>query len=377
MGCPASLAANRRRDFIAGAVDAILAEVDAVDVEEQNLFGDARGDELPPDLGRHGEARLARLQECLAQLDQEAARARGEQTARDIKADVDAAAGRKRRGRKPRRVDPVAEAEREVVRARTQAERQRQHRAATEAAAAAQGRRPGGRMPDYDTKVRDAEAARDAARAAAAADPVPGPSAAPDAQDAQANMTDPQSRTMKTAKGWVQGYNAQAMVNENQIVVAARVTQDHGDVHLFDPMVAASVANLAAAGIEATIGLVLADAGYCSDANLRSDGPTRLIATRKRHKLDQLHRDQGPTSGPPPDGLSALDAMDHRLRTPEGRALYKRRSAIVEPVFGQIKTNRACERFMRRGLAAADSEWNLITACHNLLKVFTSGYQIA
>ncbi|MGH8965332.1 MAG: transposase [Actinomycetes bacterium] len=62
--------------------------------------------------------------------------------------------------------------------------------------------------------------------------------------------------------------------------------------------------------------------------------------------------------------------MEHRLRTPEGHALYKQRGTTVEPVFGQTKHNRGIRAFSRRGLAAADSEWQLINLCHNLGKLY-------
>jgi len=74
--------------------------------------------------------------------------------------------------------------------------------------------------------------------------------------------------------------------------------------------------------------------------------------------------------GPPPVNASPLEAMEHRLRTAEGAAAYAMRSQTVEPVFGAIKENLGFRRFARRGLAAAESEWNLVCAIHNLLKLF-------
>lgn len=65
--------------------------------------------------------------------------------------------------------------------------------------------------------------------------------------------------------------------------------------------------------------------------------------------------------------------MEQKLLTKQGKKLYKWRSQAVEPVFGQIKEGRACGRFLRRGLAAARSEWRLICAAHNLLKLWRSG----
>ncbi len=66
--------------------------------------------------------------------------------------------------------------------------------------------------------------------------------------------------------------------------------------------------------------------------------------------------------------------MTRRLLTKRGRELYKRRGAMIEPVFGQIKSPRAITAFMRRGFAACQSEWKLITLTHNLLKIWRGGY---
>ena len=105
---------------------------------------------------------------------------------------------------------------------------------------------------------------------------------------------------MNTKDGWVQGYNAQAIVNPHQIVLACDVSQDPGDVQLYQPMNDTLTQTLTAAGITAEVELVLADAGYCSEANLTSPGPDRLIATTKDHKQRRAARELGQTNGPPP-----------------------------------------------------------------------------
>lgn len=175
---------------------------------------------------------------------------------------------------------------------------------------------------------------------------------------------------MKTATGWLQGFNAQAAVNADQIVVACAVTQEHNDVAQLVPMMGAVAANATAAGIEEKIGTVLADAGYWSEANATAAGPDRLIATSKDWKQRRAAREMGTTTGPAPEGASTLEAMEHRLRTVEGAAAYGQRSCTVEPVFGQAKENRGIRRFMRRGLAAAESEWALVCATGNILKLY-------
>ena len=126
----------------------------------------------------------------------------------------------------------------------------------------------------------------------------------------------------------------------------------------------------------AEVGTVLVDAGYRSVENATTPGPDRLIATGKRHDDERRTREY-PASGPPPRDADPLEAMDHRLRTPEGQALYRQRGPIVEGVNGQVKDVNGLRRFARRGLDAVNSELHFTAAVHNLLKIFRSQPQIA
>ena len=201
------------------------------------------------------------------------------------------------------------------------------------------------------------------------------PEAAAD-RDAKANVTDPDSRIMKTQAGYVQGYNAQAVVTEDQIIVAAEVTQEENDIKQLYPMLERAQANLKAIASPQALGTALADAGYCSEANLLvadPAGPELLIATNKDWKQRKALREQPPPRGRAPKGLTARDRMERTLLTKRGRRLYKKRGQTVEPVFGQIKSARGCDGFMRRGKAACDSEWKLLCATHNLLKLWRHG----
>jgi hypothetical protein len=175
---------------------------------------------------------------------------------------------------------------------------------------------------------------------------------------------------MTTKDGWVQGYNAQAIVNPQQIVLAVDVSQDPTDVRLFEPMNDKLTQTLTAAGITTEVELELADAGYCSQANLTCPGPDRLIATTKDWKQRRAARELGHTDGPPPPGLTATEEMEHLLRTPQGHAAYKQRSQLIEPVFGDHKHNRQIRRFRRRGINAARSEWAFIHLAGNILKLY-------
>ena len=107
-----------------------------------------------------------------------------------------------------------------------------------------------------------------------------------------------------------------------------------------------------------------------SEANATTAGPMRLIATLKDHKQRTAARLLGETQGEPAPGATAMEAMEHRLRTPEGTQAYAKRSHTVEPVFGNLKENKGFTRFRRRGLDAVKSEWALMTIAQNLGKLF-------
>jgi transposase len=193
-----------------------------------------------------------------------------------------------------------------------------------------------------------------------------------DLKDAKVNITDPHSRVMKTPSGYVQGYNAQAIANQSQIVLAAEVTSEQNDYDRLHPMIDAMNHNLEAAGVEQKVGTLVADSGYLSDANLLAadhDTPDLLIAAV--NDRDQRAGRKAPR-GRIPKNLSPTKRMARKLATKRGQNLYRKRGQIVEPVFAHRKT-RGCGRFMRRGRAACDSEWNLQCTTHNLLKVWRSG----
>jgi transposase len=194
--------------------------------------------------------------------------------------------------------------------------------------------------------------------------------------EAKANVTDPDSRIMKTRRGYVQGYNAQAAATADQIIVSADVTADENDVGQLHPMLAATAIELKAAGVEEAVGAALVDAGYCSEENLERadpDGPELFVATRKDWKQREQMRQAPPPRGRIPGHLSHRERMDRKLLTKRGRRLYKQRSQIIEPVFGQTKTCRGIDRFQQRGLRNCQSEWKVICGTHNLLKLWRSG----
>jgi len=197
------------------------------------------------------------------------------------------------------------------------------------------------------------------------------------AEEAKANTTDPDSRIMKTRQGYVQGYNVQAVVSRDQVIVAVGVTQEANDVQQLKPMLQTLGRTLEAAGIEVGPKVVLADAGYWSEANVRDCSypawPELLIATTKDWKQRQALRERRSPRGRIPKRLSPRERMERKLLTQRGRGLYRLRGITVEPVLGQMKEGQGFRRFMRRGLRAVESETSLMATSHNLLKLWRSG----
>jgi len=185
-----------------------------------------------------------------------------------------------------------------------------------------------------------------------------------------ANTTDPQSGILKTRRGWVQGYNAQAVVTTGQIILAADVTTEANDVRQRTGMLDQAQANVEAVlGEEAVLGAAVADAGYWSEAN--ADSQTEecelFIATQKDHKQRAALREAPAPRGRIPKSMTVRERMDRKLRTKRGRALYRKRGASVEPVFGQMKDRQDAGRFSMRGLELCRGEWQLQAAVQSWL----------
>jgi transposase len=201
------------------------------------------------------------------------------------------------------------------------------------------------------------------------------PGDGPDARqlaDSKRNVTDPDSRIMSARGAYVQGYNAQAVVTEGQIILAAEVTSDANDRNQLKPMVDAARATLDAIAFDGKIKAALADGDYWNSdqiEQLRAAKTTVVIPTEHRHHKGP--RKKAPHQGPQAGRISKI------LATAAGKRFYRRRAAIVEPVFGQTKHNRGIDRFHRRGRQAVDAEWKLIAATHNMLKYIRHQPQLA
>jgi len=180
---------------------------------------------------------------------------------------------------------------------------------------------------------------------------------------AQTNFTDPQSRIMKSHDGFIQGYNAQAVVDANsQVIVAQGLTNNASDAPQLAGMVAQIKANTKRQARELS-----ADAGYCSEDNLKELRRRHIngyIATgRQKHGEATASVERKVKLG------AYAYAMWQKLRRGGHRSRYRLRKQTVEPVFGQVKQGRGFRQFLLRGVRKVAGEWSLICTAHNLLKL--------
>jgi transposase len=355
----ASREANRSYEQIARE---ILAEAAETDRREDELYGEARGDELPERL-RTSEGRRAALREAKERLEREREAKpeteEGEAAEAEIELDperfVTRSHGRRAWFREARRaLDEKRELQARPI-ARSRAERLFESARRLEEELAVERRANAA----YQAWRKRGVAADGSRRMA------PGttkPHRPPQLPAGAINTTDPDSRLVKTVgRRALQGYNAQAAVNEHQIVVAAEVTVDSPDFGHLEPMVEATERELATVGAEAP-GVVVADAGYWHKRQMEH------VVGRGIQVL--IPPDSGLRKSARPGWDGGLYAFMRRvLSTDHAKALYRKRQATVEPVFGQMKFNRGFDRFGRRGRSACRSEWRLFGASHNLLKL--------
>jgi transposase len=343
----------------------ILAEARATDEAEDELYGEARGDELPEQL-RTSEGRREFFRQARQRLRRDAADAEelGEkpeaQAADEVALEFDAerivarTQGREgwlREGKRQleqqrwRHPDLIlrSRGERLLLAAeRLQAELDTERRA-NEAyehyratARDRLGRRPGGRAD---------------------------PHRPPELPAGKVNSTDPDSRSIPIGFGFVQGYNAQAAVNEHQIVLAAEITNNSTDFSQLDPMVTSTLQELERIGVSELPEAIAADAGYWNEQHMDE-------VTANKHIPVLIPPDKG-SRGTPRRGWTGgrYAWMRNVLATEHGRRLYRKRSQTVEPLFGNTKHNNGVYRFHRRGRTKVRTEWRLLMMTHNLTKL--------
>jgi transposase len=191
------------------------------------------------------------------------------------------------------------------------------------------------------------------------------PEQATPAPKARRNFTDIESRMMKdhASNTFVQGYNAQLGVDaQSQIIVAATVVQAGNDQEQLVPVLLSLKQNLGQ--LPASIS---ADAGYFSTAAVTAEE----IKTVAVHVPPNEREPQAwEYAAPLPENATVQERMWHKLKSKEGAAVYKRRKAIVEPVFAYLKHVRGFRQFLLRGQARVEAEWLLMCLTHNVLKMF-------
>jgi transposase len=301
----------------------ILDQADQVDAEEDARFGDRRGDELPPELVT-GEGRRAWLREAKRQLD----------------------------GERAKEAKPVPKSRPARVK---EAKRRLEEELFSEQ-----------RANDAYEAYRARGVMRDGRRFGAASKPY----SPPETPLGKVNVTDPDSGLVKARSGFIQGYSAQAVVNEHQVLIAAELQAQGNDFGQLAPLVDKALDELDRAGVSDSPEVVLADAGYWHQDQMEA------IVARGTKVL--IPPDSSNRKGKRPGWDKGLYAFMRRvLDTDAGRELYVKRKSLIEPVFAQTKFNRRIERFQRRGRSACRSEWRLIAATHNLLKLHRHGIGLA
>jgi hypothetical protein len=181
----------------------------------------------------------------------------------------------------------------------------------------------------------------------------------------QYNFTDPESRIMKGADGFVQAYNAQMAVEpELQLIVGQKVTQAANDKQQMKPLVELIQEQSGQKPAE-----VVSDSGYCSEANLQYLEKKKIDGFVAIDRESYRDREKPCARGPLPEGATRVDRMRRKLHTKKGAAIYATRKTIVEPVFGQIKEARGFRQFLLRGLKKVQGEWAIICLTHNILKL--------
>jgi transposase len=317
---------------IAAEVEALLSRAEAVDAEEDRLYGVGQEpQDLPAEFQRR-EGRLAKIKAIRAALEKEAAAARAAELREQA----------------------------EALRATTQDPALTQKHRRTNATLADK-REAQARLFDDDNQDPPAPSPDD--------DLPPGtPPHRPDGTpkpEAQRNFTDPESRIMFRDGAAIQAYNAQIAVDEgHQIIVAHALSNNAADTNYFEPMLTRVVANCGAVPERTT-----ADAGFFSADNVRA---AEHLGTEPFISVGR-HRNDG-SPGELPDALQwrtePRRGMRAFLASPRGKAGYARRKATVEPVFGQIRIRQRFQGVSFRGLFKNRCEWAFVCLAHNVLKLF-------
>jgi transposase len=338
----------------------IITEAIATDAAEDDQHGDARGDELPPELSTEA-ARREWLTRALEQ--QQSAEGEVEEDA-----PVEAPG------------DPLDGFDAERILARTQGRQgwlREAHRQLEQERWETAGPIPRSRSERLRVAARQFEenltaelrgnqayeASREQRRGTRRLGGPPKPYEPPEIPRGEVNVTDPDSRRMKGNRRYIQGYNAQAVVNEEQIVLPAEISTAAGDFSHLRPMIEAALGELEQAGETEKPTVAVADAQYWNEQHM--DDVTAEHGIRVL-----IPPDSGKREGERPGWTGGRYSFMRRvLGTELGKQLYRKRQRSIEPVYGHTKHNRRFDRLNYRGRRAVRTEWRLITMSHNLTKL--------
>jgi hypothetical protein len=320
-----------------GEIQGLLYEAEAIDQQEDELYGKGKQAHPIPEELKRRERRLEAILKAKAELEEEARQAKAEKLREQAESQRKAAKTEE---------DPT-ERKRKLTRARRSEEKADRLAASEDEGADTDGEDD----PDDDLPSHRVPTDRHGC-------PTP---------KAQPNFTDPDSRIMKRDGSFLEGYNCQVVADEaNQVILAEGVTNQAPDHEHLTPMMERVKSNTGR-----TPSILTADTGYMSDNNVahcEEEGIDGYIAVgRDKHGQDGAVEHEARE-----DENQVWADMRAKLATEEGKQLYARRKVIVEPVFGQVKEARGFRRFSLRGLAKARREWTLVCLCHNLLKVLTA-----
>ena len=184
----------------------------------------------------------------------------------------------------------------------------------------------------------------------------------------QYNFTDPQSRIMKTSAGYDQCYNSQAAVTDDMIIVGAYSNSHVTDRQEFIPAIESIPVSLSG-----EITVAVADAGYFSENNIvecEQKKISPIISSSKQEHNSFLDHILNPDTTDDKPCVTPVEKMTQKLKSEQGKDIYKKRKQTVEPVFGIIKETMGFRRFSLRGEAKTDTEWSLICSVYNLKRLF-------
>jgi hypothetical protein len=309
----------------------IIEDALATDEAEDEKFGDARGDELPEEL-RTATGRRAWLERELA--GDQASDPTDCRTEAEGEFDPDRIGRKGRRGSREERLRFAARCLEDDLASEHRGNRA--YEGLKEHLRATNKRKVGGPTKPYTPPVIPA---------------------------GEVNVTDPDSRRMKGNRRYIQGYNAQAVVTEQQIVIAAEITTSPNDFQQLAPMIDTALRELDQAGAQQWPSVVVADAQYWNE-----QGMDHLTADHGLQVL--IPPDGGKRQGERPGWTGGrFSFMRTVLGTELGKELYRKRQTAIEPVFGHTKHNRQIYRLHYRGRSLVRTEWRLVMLSHNLQKL--------